>query len=166
MTITVVAPSFERDALIALYNSTKVTGRDWMNTAVTHCDWYGVTCSNGSVVELRLTDNELCGSIPPELGNLTNLTTLELTGNDRCEDLPFDFVDRYGIDPRGVVGLSGSIPPELGNLTNLISLDLGGNNLSGSIPSGLGNLTNLTELYLNNNSLAGSIPSWLGNLKT
>jgi len=45
---------------------------------------------------------ELTGSIPPEIGNLTNLTELFLLGNH----------------------LTGSIPPEIGNLTNLTDLYL------------------------------------------
>ena len=103
VTITVVAPSLERDALIALYNSTSgadwTNNAGWMGAAGTECDWYGITCSNGSVTELRLSGNSLSGSIPSELGNLTNLTGLYLNDNS----------------------LSGSIPSELGNLTNLRS---------------------------------------------
>ena len=139
-------PQPERDALMALYNSTG--GADWSNStgwmgaAGTECDWYGITCLNGSVTELRLSGNSLSGSIPSELGRLTNLTTLDLAFNS----------------------LSGSIPSELGNLTNLTDLFLDINSLSGNIPSELGNLTNLAYLYLNNNTLTGSIPSELGNL--
>jgi Leucine-rich repeat (LRR) protein len=44
----------------------------------------------------------LSGSIPPELGKLTNVVNLYLTNNQ----------------------LSGSIPPELGNLTNLVEFIL------------------------------------------
>ena len=59
-------------------------------------EWYGVvTNADGRVSWLNLGANQLSGSIPPELGNLTNLTLLALGGNQ----------------------LSGSIPPELGNLT-------------------------------------------------
>ena len=62
-----------------------------------------------------LNSNELTGSIPPELGNLTSLTHLQLDRND----------------------LTGLIPPELGNITTLQSLLLGFNRLSGCIPSAL-----------------------------
>ena len=89
-----------------------------------------------------LYDNGVTGSIPPEIGNLTNLTWLYLRGNN----------------------LTGSIPPEIGNLTNLTFFYLRGNNLTGSIPSEIGNLTNLTDLRLQDNQLTGSIPSELGNL--
>ena len=56
-------------------------------------------------------------TIPPELGNLANLTLLlHLSVNQ----------------------LSGEIPPELGNLANLRDLSI--NQLSGEIPPELGNL--------------------------
>ncbi|MBM87009.1 MAG: hypothetical protein CMQ41_01390, partial [Gammaproteobacteria bacterium] len=42
-------PQIERDALVALYNSTGgANWRDntgWLGAAGTECDWYGVTCS-------------------------------------------------------------------------------------------------------------------------
>jgi len=139
-------PSWEREALMALYNATRGYNWSikvgWNGAAGTECDWYGVGCSYGHVSRLILNDNSLSGSIPAELGNLTNLTSLYLNINS----------------------LTGSIPPELGNLTNLTFFSLANNSLSGSIPAELGNLTNLTILYLNNNSLTGSIPAELGNL--
>ncbi len=52
------------------------------------------------------------GSIPPEIGCLTNLTHLILYDNP----------------------LTGSIPPEIGNLTNLTNLTLHSNQLTGEIP--------------------------------
>ena len=37
-------------------------------------DWYGVTCSSGGVpVELELQDVSLSGTLPTELGALTDL---------------------------------------------------------------------------------------------
>jgi Leucine-rich repeat (LRR) protein len=96
---------------------------------------------------LDLSDNELTGSIPPEIGVLTNLTYLNL----RREQYPY-------------TSLTGSIPPEIGNLTNLIYLDLSWNGLTGSIPSEIGNLTNLTQLGLYGNRLTGEIPPEIWNL--
>ena len=116
-------PQIERDALIALYNSTDganwTDNTGWLGAAGTECDWYGVTCSSGFVNTISLASNSLSGSIPAELGNLTNLTTLYLYGNS----------------------LSGSIPSELGNLTNLTILDLNSNSLSGPKPTWLNSFT-------------------------
>lgn len=82
-------------------------------------------------------------SIPPGIGNLTNLIYLDLSYN---------------------IFLGGNIPPELGNLTKLQTLLLYQNSLTGSIPAELGNLTALTHLNLYDNRLSGSIPPELGNL--
>ena len=61
-------------------------------------EWEGVTTDgNGRVTELKLTENQLRGEIPPELGNLASLTRLLLWQNQ----------------------LTGEIPPGLGNLSNL-----------------------------------------------
>jgi len=85
---------------------------------------------------LYLIDNELIGEIPSEIGNLMNLVFLELSGNQ----------------------LTGEIPSEIGQLTNLISLRLHGNTLTGEIPPEIGNLTNLHWLTLSDNQLTGEIP--------
>jgi len=138
-------PSTECEALITLYNSTD--GDNWTdnsgwNVTNTPCSWYKVTCSGGDVEQLDLSDNQLSGTIPAELGNLTRLTSLDLNSNQ----------------------LSGSIPAELGNLSNIENLLLTANELSGSIPAELGNLSNLKYLYLSYNQLTGTIPPELGNL--
>jgi Leucine-rich repeat (LRR) protein len=133
----------EREALIALYNSTdgdNWTNTDgWMGAAGTECDWYGVTCDGGgtTVVELSLRNNNLSGTIPAALSNLGGLTILNLNYNQ----------------------LSGGIPSALGSLSNLESLTLQDNQLNGSIPPELGNLANLGNLNLSGNELNGSNPA-------
>ena len=140
-------PPIECEALVALYESTNGAGWDdndnWLITNTVD-NWYGITVSSGHVHGISLTENNLNGSIPPALGNLSNLLYLSLRMNQ----------------------LNGSIPPALGNLSNLAYLYLDRNQLSGSIPAELGNLSNLWQLYLNDNQLSGSIPPELGNLSS
>ena len=108
-------------------------------------NWYGVNVdANGCVIELLLFTNNLNGTIPPEIGLMTNLVSLHLYNNQ----------------------LSGSIPAELGNLTNLESLRLNTNQFSGYIPPELGNLSNLETLRLYNNLLSGCYDENLTNLCT
>ena len=72
-------------ALVALYEATD--GDNWTDN--THwlsdrplSEWYGVTTDgNGRVTELEFYGNQLSGAIPSELGNLTNLTDLNLRNN-------------------------------------------------------------------------------------
>jgi len=88
--------------------------------------------------------NQLSGSIPASIGNLTSLTRLNLASNQ----------------------LSGSIPSIIGNLASLTHLNLSCNDLAGPIPLEIGKLANLTSLVLRQNDLDGPIPSTIGNLKS
>ena len=136
----------DQAALEALYDATN--GANWSinnnwKTTEPLGRWFGVrTNSDGRVTGLELFNNQLSGTIPAEIGNLTSLSYLDLGGNQ----------------------LSGTIPAEIGNLTSLSVLFLADNQLSGTIPVEVGNLTRLTGLYLNRNQLSGQIPAALGNL--
>ena len=84
--------------------------------------------------------NNLVGTIPNEIGLLTDLTFLGMQ--------------------RG--GLTSTIPTEIGRLTNLKVLDLDFNDLSGIFSTELLSLSSLTQLDVNNNRLSGSI-NGIGN---
>jgi Leucine-rich repeat (LRR) protein len=171
-------PSSECNALVALYNSTNGSG--WGNktgwlVSNTPCSWFGITCSNGHVIEIFFNNNQLRGSIPSDLGNLTNLINLELSMNQLSGSIPAELGNLTNLMNLRLYTnqLTGGIPAELGSLTNLTELDLGGNQFTGNIPPELGNLTNLTYLYLgwnqfsqggSGNQLTGSIPAELGSL--
>jgi Leucine-rich repeat (LRR) protein len=171
-------PASERAALIALYNSTNGAGwycRDnWRNAEDadfalpgTECTWCGVTCdATGShVSRLDLAFNNMDGSIPPEIGNLTSLLSLSLSSNPLSGSIPPEVGNLTSLLFLDVGGsqLSGSIPPQIGNLTSLEYLGLGAN-LSGPIPPEIGNLSQLSWLHLHDNQLSGSIPPEIGNL--
>ena len=135
--------STDREVLIALYNATGgagwVANNNWLSEEPLG-DWDGVGLdAGGRVAALRLSDNNMTGEIPPELGNLSNLLRLLLNDND----------------------LSGEIPPELVDLSKLWELDISDNNLTGEIPTGLGDLSELVQLRLSGNELSGCVPSSL-----
>ncbi|KAL6992488.1 Serine/threonine-protein kinase hsl1 [Sarracenia purpurea var. burkii] len=91
-----------------------------------------------SMKQLNLSYNPFTpGRIPPELGNLTNLEILWLTGCD----------------------LVGPIPDSLGRLKRLTDLDLALNSLNGFVPSSLTELPNVVQVELYNNSLTGQLPA-------
>ena len=172
-TVTVVIDvviDVERDALVALYESTGGDdwdiNRGWLSDGPLSA-WHGVeTNSDGQVVELYLFDNSLSGSLPPEIGNLTELRGLTLLLNSLSGSLPPEIGDLTELRQLWLQfnDLSGSIPPELGNLSSLVQLGLSNNAFTGPIPAELGNLANMQALYAQENALSGEIPAELGNL--
>ena len=129
-------------ALEALYNS--AGGADWKSSANWKIDdsldkWHGVKTKDGRVSKIELYENQLTGTIPSDIANLSGLTLLDLGANS----------------------LSGTIPSGLSSLSKLIFLFLDGNSLSGTIPDL--SSTNLGDLLLHNNQLSGTIPAWLNN---
>ena len=156
-TIVQAIPSSDRAALIAFYNSTN--GATWGNNSSwktpplaadgfalpgTEGTWFGVAVNTETlrVTEINLVNNNLTGSLPAALGDLTGLQYLNINWNS----------------------VTGSIPATIGNLTNLTVLRLARNELSGGVPSALGNLSNLQELSVSNNPFGGAIPPELGNM--
>nr|GLL30766.1 receptor-like protein 12 [Ipomoea trifida] len=128
------------------------------------CNWRGIVCNLGgsAVSEINLPDANLCGtlhhlnltsfpsltgfnisgnnfngSIPPAIGDLSNLVFLDLSFNS------FD----------------GSIPPQIGKLRELQYLNLYHNNFSGVVPHQIGNLQKVCFLDLGFNSYFEA-PDW------
>ncbi|XP_076926414.1 tyrosine-sulfated glycopeptide receptor 1 [Bidens hawaiensis] len=86
---------------------------------------------------LYLSNNNLSGSIPIEIGNMQSIHYLELSNNN----------------------FSGTIPDSMSNLTNLERLDLSHNLLSGEIPESLSSLNFLSTFNVAYNNLQGPIPT-------
>ena len=115
---------------------------------------------------MSLHDNQLTGTIPNELGNMTTLSLLLLNNNQLTGAIPTRLGNLTNLRwmRLDTNQLEGTIPTELGNLTNLTRLILTENQLEDAIPAELGNLTNLEHLFLEGNQLEGAIPATLGNL--
>ncbi|XBI97524.1 hypothetical protein VPH35_017870 [Triticum aestivum] len=94
-----------------------------------------------SLTALTLRSNNISGTIPLEIGNLSSLSMLYLDTNL----------------------FMGPIPFTLGQLHNLVQLSLSKNKFSGEIPPSIGDLHQLEELYLQENRLSGSIPESLAS---
>ena len=121
--------------LITLFKSTG--GFDWHDNTNWGSNgqtsrWHGVSNRGARgprlVTILELPENNLTGEIPPELGSLGTLRSLDLSGNN----------------------LTGQIPAELDNLDRLVVLRLGGNRFTGCIPPNLRfvSINDLSELDL------------------
>ena len=165
-------PTHERNALIALYNSTNgdnwKDNEGWLGEVGTECTWHGIMCDDNktSITVLNLNDNELTGSIPAGLGQLSFLTFLRLSNNQLTGSIPAELGQLSLLTYLALYSnkLTGSIPAELGQLSLLTSLYLDKNQLTGKIPAELGQLSFLTSLHLSTNPLTGSIPAELGQL--
>lgn len=108
----------DRLALVALYNA--ANGPAWINNnwlipgtpGDKPCGWSGVGCENGRITSLDVSGENLQGTLPSAIGNLTALKKLLINA-------------RYS-----TTTLTGYIPVELGNLTNLEELDIAGHAFS------------------------------------
>ena len=117
----------EKAALEALYNATD--GPNWTRSMNWLTEnpislWEGVVVVDDKVQSLNLYGNQLSGSIPATLGNLSSLRQLWLDSNR----------------------LAGTIPPELGHLNNINELSFWGNSLAGDVPDTLTGVTERTAL--------------------
>ena len=84
----------DQQALLALkdhitYDPTNLFAHNWTsNTSV--CTWIGITCDVNShrVTALDISQFNLQGTIPPQLGNLSSLTTLNFSHNKLSGNVP------------------------------------------------------------------------------
>ena len=140
----------DRAALVALYNATEggswITRTNWLSGRPLD-EWHGVTTdSDGRVIALNFSSNDLEGALPAALGDLTNLRALWLGRNE----------------------LTGPIPAALGDLTNLESLVLSNNELTGPIPAWL-NLWRVLEppgATRDHRTTPPPAGDWLGSMST
>lgn len=101
------------------------------------CQWYGITCNNGSnVIEINLAYTGLNGTLENlDFASFPNLLRLDLKVNN----------------------LNGSIPPSIGLLNKLQYLDLSTNSLNSTLPPSLANLTEVYELDISRNYITGGL---------
>ncbi|KAK4483044.1 hypothetical protein RD792_010220 [Penstemon davidsonii] len=109
-----------------------------------------------------LNGNQLTGSLPDELGYLSNLDRIQVDQNQISGPIPLSFANlkkakHFHMNNNS---LSGQIPPKLSQLKNLLHLLLDNNNLSGYLPPELSEIPELRILSLRNCSVQGQIPNW------
>ena len=191
----------QRYVLATVYYSTN--GNDWINNTawlsdVDECSWMStaqfVCDDSGRYIELDLQENNLVGTLPPELvilsdslrvinlrenklfgelpapmiSDLANLEVLDLSSNRFSGALPPQLFDAIKLTRLSLFenSLSSFIPTELGLLRELNVLDLGSNRLTSSIPSTIDKLSKLVGLSVFDNMLTGIVPSVLASLQS
>ncbi len=132
----------------------------------------GVTINGSRVTHLQILENNLTGMLPTEIGDLTELTVLDLSdslnapGNNISGSIPSSIGQLSDLQQLRLNGnnLSGKIPVQIGDLSQLISIAINNNNLDSNIPSTIGNLSAIQSINLSQNNLTGDIPTTIGNL--
>ena len=185
-------PPSDRDALIAIYNATG--GADWTEktnwlTAMPVESWYGVESGNTDrVTGLKLGDNQLRGTIPPEIGLLSAAREIWFNENQLTGEVPPEISMLSNLEHlRLEYNELTAIPDEFGQLANLRVLNLLSNRLSTfpagileldslrilnmsvnplneEIPTEITRLENLQQLHMSANQLTGEIPSGIGQM--
>lgn len=155
----------------------------WRNLKAHECELEGVSCVDGKIIKIDLSEANLCsdgkgeegstgecGGLPAELMYLSD--SLEVLSLPRRRHLRGTLPSELGeltklqtLDLQDCA-LSGTIPSELGNLANLKFLDISECNFRGTIPTELFRLTSLEKLNLSANQITGNLPSEIGNLKS
>ncbi|KAL5697759.1 hypothetical protein ACHQM5_028876 [Ranunculus cassubicifolius] len=130
-------------------------------------NWTGITCTNGLVTQLKLSNMNITETISPSLCDLTNLTHIDLSYNYIPGEFPLFL---YSCSNLVYLDLSqnyfvGSLPSDISRLSSSLQyLDLTANNFSGDIPSSIGELHSLRTLNLVLNQFNGSFPTAIGDL--
>lgn len=142
----------------------------WITDA-DECTWEGITCENGVITEINLSDHLLTGYVPQELGLLEDLVSLDLSTNliegSGLTNNVWMFatsLQELILDDNFIVGTTG-IPVQMGELVNLEKLSMSYNLLQGTMDGTIFNgLRQLTHLELESNYLEGPMPIEIATL--
>jgi hypothetical protein len=125
---------------------------DWLKSS-DECGWFGIACSEQhAIVEIdfyiddRKQSNNYSGTIPPDIGQLTSLTSLDFKSNM----------------------VTGSLPESIGQCSQLQVFDVLDGSMTGTFPSSMRKLTAMEYFDVSSNVFSGMLPpiteQWL-NLK-
>ncbi|RXH84059.1 hypothetical protein DVH24_026958 [Malus domestica] len=138
--------------------------KEIQNTIICHCSYENSTVCH--ITNIILKAQDLKGTLPLELVDLTYLQEIDLTRNYLSGTIPPEWSSLPLLNI-SLLGnrLTGSIPKELGNITTLKSLDISFNNFSGPLPQELGSWAHIERLMLRSCNLTGKIPLYLAQMK-
>ncbi|KAL4563005.1 hypothetical protein LXL04_027036 [Taraxacum kok-saghyz] len=148
--------------------------------------WKGVTCEGSSVISIQLPGLGLDGTLGYMLSGFTSLKTLDVSGNNIHDALPYQLPPNLTTLNLANNNLTGNLPYSIAmmfnlnymnlsrnvltqnigdifnNLTSLATLDLSNNNLTGDLPISLTSLSNISTFHVQNNQLTGSLNALSG----
>jgi hypothetical protein len=114
-----------------MFNSTLSTKLVKWNQSVDCCSWDGVTCNEGRVIGLDLSNESISGGLndSSSLFRLQHLQSLNLAHNyyfNNSQEIPseFDKLANLSYLNLSYTGFAGQIPIAISRLTRLVVLDL------------------------------------------
>jgi hypothetical protein len=133
--------------------------------------WQGLTClsvaaDECSITEIDLSDTNLVGPLPVEIGNFADLNSLNLEMNSISGTFPNSLYSLTALEELILADNSfhDSLSTDISALANIVEIDLSSNYLMGPIPNNIGSLRKLKLLNLANTHLFhGSIPQSLSS---
>jgi Leucine-rich repeat (LRR) protein len=176
----------DRQALMDLYEATGGSG--WSNdsgwgSGNPDNSWYGVEVDgSGRLVRLDLSGNNLSGSLPKSIGNLSKLKYFNVKQNRMGGSIPESIVGMVSLTHLLLNGRDYDMSPtgnyHPGKPGGGTGASERTNEFSGQIPTTIGQLSNLKYIEITGkgaedikdgsgypNALTGAIPSEIGNLK-
>ncbi|KAM7515059.1 hypothetical protein LguiA_004642 [Lonicera macranthoides] len=129
---------------------------NWFATSnASICSWIGVSCdlNNQIVTALNLFGMGLAGTFPPVIGNLSFLTSFDISYNNFNSSMLKELSHLH--DLQHLLLFNNNFT---GNLTKLESLNLRINQLNGYVPDMIFNTSSLRVINLSSNDLYGSLP--------
>ncbi|MCC6286880.1 MAG: T9SS type A sorting domain-containing protein [Chitinophagaceae bacterium] len=153
-------------ALVNLYNATNGSGwknkEGWLTQKVS--EWNGITVTGNRVTNIYLVNNNLKGTLPSSIGDLSAITGIYLSNNKLEGSIPESVYTLSALQYFYLNNnqITGEISTKVGDLQMMIELVLDHNKLTGQLPVSLGRMARMTDLILSNNQLSGVIPKELG----
>jgi hypothetical protein len=135
----------------------------WLSEPVE--SWKGITITDSRVSGIDLSNNNLTGVLPEELGQLSELRILRLFINNISGEIPAEIGDLSKLEEFSISknDLTGQVPATLGQLASLRILVLLSNQLTGPLPD-LSGLQSIEEFVIGRNDFPGPFPEWTLNL--
>ncbi|KAK3021938.1 hypothetical protein RJ639_046137 [Escallonia herrerae] len=141
----------------SLNNPSQLT--NWKPTGGDPCgeSWKGIICQGTAVVSLQVPGLGLSGTLGYLLSALTSLRTLDVSGNNIHDSVPYQLPPNLTSLNVSHNSLAQAVGDVFANLSDLATLDLSFNNFSGDLPNSFSTLSNLSTLHVQNNQLTGAL---------